>query len=248
MAHTLEAIGIRKTFGGLQALKGVDFRVSEGEVVALIGDNGAGKSTLVKVLSGALQPDGGHVFVDGQQVAFDSPAEAQAYGVATVYQDLALAPDLDAVQNLYLGHELRVRGLGRLLHMLDERAMRRRASAFLDELDIRVQNLQVPVHSMSGGQRQGIAVARAVMYASRVIVLDEPTAALGVEQTGKVLELVERVRDRGVGVVLISHRLDEVARVADRVTVLRLGEVAADLGKHEVTPNRMVAAITGAHR
>jgi simple sugar transport system ATP-binding protein len=242
----LEAHAITKSFGGVQALRGASLELRRGEVLALVGDNGAGKSTLVKILSGVMKPDSGTILMDGAPMEFSSPKDAQEHGIATVYQDLALAPDLDSIANLYLGHELVRGGLLGLLGLLDQKRMRSSAVEFLDELDIRVQNLRVPVESLSGGQRQGVAVARAVKYSQKVVFLDEPTAALGVEQTEKVLRLIEAVRDRGISVVLITHRLDEVARVADRVHVLRLGSDVATFDKQDATANNVVAAITGA--
>lgn len=242
----LEARGLTKRYGQVQALQGADFTAYPGEVVALIGDNGAGKSTLVKALSGALRPDGGEILLDGRVVHLDSPLSAQRLGIETVYQDLALAPDLDAAANLHLGRELYLGGILRPLNILDRGAMRRAAREAFAELGIDLRDISVPVGSLSGGQRQSVAVARAVAYASKVIFMDEPTAALGVVQRGKVLDTIRRVRDRGVSVVLISHNMPEVLAVADRVEVLRLGRRVARFTAAESTVEELVGAMTGA--
>ena len=242
----LEARGIVKRYGQVRALVGADFTVHAGEVVALIGDNGAGKSTLVKILSGAGSPDEGEILLDGKPVTLDSPLVARRLGIETVYQDLALAADLDPAANLFLGREvLRSGPLGRV-GVLDNGAMRRRAKEAFAELGIDLQDSSVRLSSLSGGQRQSVAVARAVAWASRVVFLDEPTAALGVVQTGRVLDLVRRVRDRGVAVVLISHNMPEVIAVSDRVEVLRLGARVAQLETSATDVASLVGAMTGA--
>ncbi|WP_442819282.1 ATP-binding cassette domain-containing protein [Streptomyces sp. NBC_01236] len=234
-----------KRFGHVQALQGADFTAYPGEVVALIGDNGAGKSTLVNVLSGVIAPDGGEVRLDGAPVRFSGPMEAQRHGVETVYQDLSLAPDLDAAANLYLGREL-VRGgfLGRL-GVLDRPAMRRRAVKAFAELGVELKDVTAAVTTLSGGQRQSVAVARAVAFANKVIFMDEPTAALGVVQRARVLETVRRVADQGICVVLISHNMPEVLSVADRVEVLRLGRRVASFTAADTTIEELVGAMTG---
>ncbi|GIH13826.1 ATP-binding cassette domain-containing protein [Rugosimonospora africana] len=242
----LEARGLTKRYGQVQALQGADFTAYPGEVVALIGDNGAGKSTLVKALSGALRPDGGDILLEGRAVHLDSPLDAQRLGIETVYQDLALAPDLDAAANLHLGRELYFGGILRPLSILDRGAMRRAARTAFAELGIDLRDITVPVGSLSGGQRQSVAVARAVAYANKVIFMDEPTAALGVVQRGRVLDTIRRVRDRGVSVVLISHNMPEVLAVADRVEVLRLGQRVARFTAAESTVEELVGAMTGA--
>jgi simple sugar transport system ATP-binding protein len=242
----LSAHGVMKRYGQVQALHGADFDAYPGEVVALIGDNGAGKTTLVKALSGAVRPDAGEILLDGQPVHFDSPLDAQRRGVETVYQDLALAPDLDAAANLHLGRELMRGGILRPLHILDRRAMRRQARIAFAELGVNLQDSGVSVASLSGGQRQSVAVARAVAYASRVIFMDEPTAALGVLQRERVLETARRVRDRGVSVVLISHNMPEVLAVSDRVEVLRLGRRVARFRTADTSVEELVGAMTGA--
>lgn len=241
----LTASGIVKRFGHVQALQGADFTAYPGEVVALIGDNGAGKSTLVNVLSGVVAPDGGEVRLEGVPVRFTGPMDAQRHGLETVYQDLSLAPDLDAAANLYLGREL-VRGgvLGRL-GLLDRPAMRREAVKAFAELGVELKDVAAPVTTLSGGQRQSVAVARAVAFANKVIFMDEPTAALGVVQRARVLETVRRVADRGICTVLISHNMPEVLSVADRVEVLRLGRRVASFTAADTTIEELVGAMTG---
>ncbi|MDQ0306558.1 simple sugar transport system ATP-binding protein [Kitasatospora herbaricolor] len=235
-----------KRYGQVHALQGADFTVRPGEVVALIGDNGAGKSTLVKTLSGTVRPDGGQILVAGVPVELGSPLDARRHGVETVYQDLALAPDLDAAANLHLGRELYRPGLLGRLGVLDHAAMRRSAVTAFAELGVDLRDVGVPVASLSGGQRQSVAVARAVAFANRIIFMDEPTAALGVVQRGRVLETIRRVRDRGVSVVLISHNMPEVLSVADRVEVLRLGRRVAVFEAANTSVEELVGAMTGA--
>jgi simple sugar transport system ATP-binding protein len=240
----LEARGIAKRFSHIEALRGADFAIRAGEVVGLVGDNGAGKSTLVSILVGDQRPDAGEILLEGRQVTIDSPEEARALGIETVYQDLALADDLDAPANLFLGRELFRGGLLGRLGVLDKAAMRRRAGAMLGDLGVRL-DLSLPVASMSGGQRQSVGVCRAASWASRIVFMDEPTAALGVVQTQRVIELIGRVRERGIAVVLISHNLPEVLEVADRIDVLRLGRRVASFRSEEASTERLVAAMTG---
>ncbi|MEV6432311.1 ATP-binding cassette domain-containing protein [Nocardia sp. NPDC051463] len=242
----LEAAGLVKHYGSVQALRGANFQAEAGEVVALIGDNGAGKSTLVKCLSGAEQPDGGTILLDGRPVLLPTPTAARKLGVETVYQDLAVAPDLDPAANLFLGRELLRRGLAGKLGMLDRPAMRSQAIDHFRRLGVTLQNADVPIGSLSGGQRQSVAVARAVMWASKVVFMDEPTAALGVVQRERVLDVIRRVRDQGIAVVLISHNMPEVLAVADRIEVLRLGRRVARFTAAEVTLEQLVGAMTGA--
>jgi simple sugar transport system ATP-binding protein len=239
----LEARRIVKHYGSVLALDGASFTADQGEVVALIGDNGAGKSTLVKILSGAARPDAGEILVEGVQVTLSSPIGARRYGIETVYQDLALAPDLDAAANLHLGRELY---WFRPLHILNKPAMRRRAVEAFAELGVELKDVSAPVETLSGGQRQSVAVARAVAYASKIIFMDEPTAALGVVQRERVLENIRRVRDRGIAVVLISHNMPEVLAVADRVEVLRMGRRVARFQAKDATVEQLVGAMTGA--
>jgi simple sugar transport system ATP-binding protein len=244
----LEADGIVKSFGRVRALRGADFTVNTGEVVALVGDNGAGKSTLVKTLSGVHMPDEGEIRFEGRPVSIPSPEAARELGIETVYQDLALAPDLESSSNLFLGREERKGGILGRLGFLDDAAMRRRTRDAFAELGVDIQSTSAPVATLSGGQRQGVAVARAVTWASKVVFMDEPTAALGVVQTRRVLELIGRVRDRGLSVVLISHNMPEVMEVADRVEVLRLGERVATFTRGTFTMEDIVGAMTGALR
>jgi simple sugar transport system ATP-binding protein len=239
----LEARDLVKHYGQVLALDDASFTAYPGEVVALIGDNGAGKSTLVKSLSGAIRPDRGQIFVEGQAVTLASPLDARRHGIETVYQDLALAPDLDAAANLHLGREIyRVRAL----QILNKTEMRRRAVAAFKDLGVELPDVSAPVVSLSGGQRQSVAVARAVAYASKIIFMDEPTAALGVVQRERVLDNIKRVRDRGIAVVLISHNMPEVLAVADRVEVLRMGRRVARFRAADTGVEQLVGAMTGA--
>jgi simple sugar transport system ATP-binding protein len=242
----LEARNIIKTYGHVQALDGANFSVFPGEVVALIGDNGAGKSTLTKVISGVIRPDSGELLFDGLPVEIGSPAAAQELGIETVYQDLALAPDLDGAANVYMGRELLKPGLLGRLGVLDKRAMKTGAEKAFVDLGVAVKDADAAVAYLSGGQRQGVAVARAASWASRVIIMDEPTAALGVVQTENVLNVIRRVRDSGVAVVLISHNMPDVLKVADRIEVLRLGQRVAVFNRDDATLESLVGAMTGA--
>jgi simple sugar transport system ATP-binding protein len=230
----------------VRALRGANFTALPGEVVALVGDNGAGKSTLVKTLAGVYRPDEGEIRFDGQRVQIGSPLEARALGIETVYQDLALAADLDPAANLFMGREVLRGGLLGKLGFLNNSEMHRRAGEAFKTLGIGLQDSTAPVATMSGGQRQGVAVSRAVTWASKVVFMDEPTAALGVVQTRHVLDLIKSVRDQGLSVVLISHNMPEVFEVADRVEVLRLGERVAQLKRQDVTMEDVVGAMTGA--
>lgn len=232
--------GISKTYGAVQALDGVRLDLRAGEVVALVGDNGAGKSTLVKVLAGVTAPDAGTITVDGRPVRIATPGDAQGLGVSTVYQDLALCENLDVVANLYLGAERRRWSV--LAHL----AMERAARDLLTSLDVRIRDIRVPVAMLSGGQRQSVAIARALIGEPRLVILDEPTAALGVEQTAQVLGLIGRLRDRGLAVLVISHNLADVRAMSDRVVVLRLGRNAGEFRTADASQEAIVAAITGA--
>ncbi|MER5298641.1 MULTISPECIES: ATP-binding cassette domain-containing protein [Streptomyces] len=232
--------GVSKRFGAVQALTDVDLEIRTGEVVALVGDNGAGKSTLVKTISGVHPIDEGAIEWEGRTVRIGRPHDAQNLGVATVYQDLALCDNLDVVANLFLGSELKSASV------LDEIKMEKRARELLDTLSIRIPSVRIPVAALSGGQRQVVAIARALVGDPKVVILDEPTAALGVEQTAQVLDLVERLRERGHGVILISHNMADVQAVADRVAVLRLGRNNGVFTVADTTPEEVIAAITGA--
>ena len=242
----LEAVDVVKRYGSVEALRGASFDVRAGEVVALIGDNGAGKSTLVKCMAGTEQPTSGTLHFEGREVHFDSPTDARRAGIETVYQDLAVAPDLDPAANLFLGRELHRPGLLGWLGMLDKPEMRRRAATEFTRLGIQLQSMEVPIGSLSGGQRQSVAVARSVVWASKVVFMDEPTAALGVVQRERVLDVIRRVRDEGIAVVLISHNMPEVLAVSDRVEVLRLGRRVARFTAAEATLEDLVGAMTGA--
>jgi D-xylose transport system ATP-binding protein len=235
----LSVRALRKRFGAVEALSGVDLDLPAGEVVALVGDNGAGKSTLVKAVAGTHLPDGGTITLDGRPVHIGRPSEAQALGITTVFQDLALCENLDVIANLYLGRELR-RGT-----LLSGIRMERATRELLASLDVRIGNIRAPVSALSGGQRQSVAIARALVAEPRVVLLDEPTAALGVEQTAKVLDLIRRLRDRGLAVMVISHNLADVFRVSDFIWVLRLGRNAGTFRTASSTQAEVVAAITG---
>ena len=242
----LEARGIVKDFGRVRALRGADFTVYPGEVVALVGDNGAGKSTLVKCLAGVEHPNAGEIVFEGNPVVLNTPTQARELGIETVYQDLALAADLDPAANLFLGREATRGGVLGKLGFLDKAEMHRLAHEAFESLGVGLQDSNAPVANMSGGQRQGVAVSRAVTWASKVVFMDEPTAALGVVQTRHVLDLIRRVRERGLSVVLISHNLPEVFEVADRIEVLRLGERVAQYKRADVGMEDIVGAMTGA--
>ena len=239
--------GVSKRFGPVQALKDVDFEVRAGEVVGLVGDNGAGKSTLVKILSGIYEPDEGRFFFEGQPVEIPDPQTATKLGIATVYQDLALCDNLDVVDNLFLGRE-ESSGWGFLgpLASLDETGMEHRAGQLLQTLSVTIPSLRNEVGTLSGGQRQQVAVARSLLGEPKVVLLDEPTAALGVAQTAQVLTLIGRLRERGLGVLVISHNLADVFEVADRIFVLRLGKRAGSFRTDDTTEEHVVSAITGA--
>ncbi|WP_086819236.1 ATP-binding cassette domain-containing protein [Allokutzneria sp. NRRL B-24872] len=242
----LDARNITKSYGSVEALRGASFSIDAGEVVALIGDNGAGKSTLVKCLVGAEQPTSGEILLDGKRVSFDTPTTARRLGIETVFQDLAVAPDLDPAANLFLGREIKRKGVLGALGMLDKAEMRKQAAERFTAFGVTLQSLDVPIGSLSGGQRQSVAVARAVAWASKVVFMDEPTAALGVVQRERVLEVIKRVRDNGIAVVLITHNMPEVQAVADRVEVLRLGKRVARLTGADMSLENLVGAMTGA--
>jgi simple sugar transport system ATP-binding protein len=242
----LQLSGIVKHYGTVRALEQGALTVQRNEVVALVGDNGAGKSTMIKVISGVIQPDAGRIEVDGQRVTFGSPLAPRRHGIETVYQDLALAPDLDPAANLFLGREVLRGGLLGRLGMLDKPQMRTQADEAFARLGVGLQDTRSQVGTMSGGQRQGIAVARAVLWASRLVLMDEPTAALGVVQTSRVRALIESVREQGVSVLLVSHNLPFVFEVADRIEVLRLGRRVAVYSRGEATAERVLGAMTGA--
>ena len=244
----LEGRGLVKTYGRVVALDGADFALYPGEVLAVIGDNGAGKSTLIKTLSGAEVPDSGDILLDGAPVHFKRPNEARALGIETVYQTLAVAPALDIATNMYLGREQRKPGpLGSIFRMLDGAGMRKAAKSQMTELGIgTLQNMGQAVETLSGGQRQAVSVARAAAFGSKVIILDEPTAALGVRESAQVLRLIQNLRERGMPVILISHNMPQVFEVADRIHVQRLGKRAAVITPQTVSITDVVAIMTGA--
>jgi D-xylose transport system ATP-binding protein len=242
--HLLALRGFSKSFGSVRALHEVDFEVDSGEIVALVGDNGAGKSTLIKAIDGVQPPDTGQAYFDGKQVRISTPQAAESLGIATVFQDLALCDNLDVVANLFLGKEL-VDGVP--VHVLDEVDMEQRSKQLLSDLSVTtLGSVRTEVGSLSGGQRQSVAIARTLIGEPKVVLFDEPTAALGVQQTAQVLALVKRLADDGLGVVMISHNLEDVFQVADRIIVLRLGERVATFDREKVSPETVVAAITGA--
>jgi fructose transport system ATP-binding protein len=244
----LQAKGLVKVFGTVVALDGTDLELRPKEVLAVIGDNGAGKSTLIKCLSGAVSPDLGDILLDGAAVSFRSPLDARRAGVETVYQTLAMSPALDIASNLYLGREIRARGpLGAVLRSVDARGMRRQAAEHLRSLGITtIQDMSQKVETLSGGQRQGVAVARAAAFGTKVIVLDEPTAALGVKESNQVLDLIRRLREHGLAVILISHNMPHVYEVADRIHIQRLGRRVAVVTPASHPMEEAVAIMTGA--
>ncbi|MBA3561061.1 MAG: sugar ABC transporter ATP-binding protein [Gemmatimonadaceae bacterium] len=245
----MQASGLVKRYGHVTALDGTDFELRAGEILAVIGDNGAGKSSLIKALSGALVPDEGDILLDGKPVHFRSPIDARRAGIETVYQDLAVAPAMTIAENLFLGRELRRPGiLGNLFRMLDKRRMLDESMAHMQDLQIGIRSMKQAVETLSGGQRQGVAVARSAAFARHVVIMDEPTAALGVKEGNMVLELIRRVRERGLPVVLISHNMPHVFEVADRIHVARLGRRAAVLNPKRVSMSETVAVMTGAMR
>jgi fructose transport system ATP-binding protein len=243
----LSARGLVKHYGHVTAIDGADFDLYPGEILAVIGDNGAGKSSLIKVLSGAVIPDAGEVFLDGEPVHFKTPLDARRAGIETVYQDLAVAPAMDIATNLFLGREKRRAGpLGSVLRMIDKPAMRKEADKQMRDLSIGIRSMSQAVETLSGGQRQGVAVARAAAWGRKLVIMDEPTAALGVKESAMVLELIKRVRDKGLPVILISHNMAHVAEIADRIHVHRLGRRIAQLTPKSHSMSEVVAIMTGA--
>jgi fructose transport system ATP-binding protein len=243
----MQAKGLVKRYGQVTALDGADFELRAGEILAVIGDNGAGKSSLIKCLSGATIPDQGQITLDGQTIHFKSPMDARRVGIETVYQDLAVAPAMSIAENLFLGRELRREGfLGNVLRMLDKKKMLEISIARMNDLKVGIRSMTQAVETLSGGQRQCVAVARAAAFAEHVVILDEPTAALGVKEGNMVLELIRRVRDKGLPVILISHNMPHVFEIADRIHVARLGKRAAILNPKKISMSDTVAVMTGA--
>ena len=242
-----EARNIVKRYGHVTALDGVDFELRAGEILAVIGDNGAGKSSLIKALSGAVVPDEGEMYLDGKLVRFSSPIDARRHGIETVYQDLAVAPAMTIAENLFMGREIRRPGfLGNVLRLIDKKAMLREATRHMADLKIGIRSMNQAVETLSGGQRQGVAVARSTAFAKHVVILDEPTAALGVKEGNMVLELIRRVRDKGLPVILISHNMPHVFEIADRIHIQRLGKRAAVVNPKVISMQDTVAIMTGA--
>ncbi|MGB6070148.1 MAG: ATP-binding cassette domain-containing protein [Rhodococcus sp. (in: high G+C Gram-positive bacteria)] len=243
----LEARGLVKTYGSVTAINGADFELRAGEVLAVIGDNGAGKSSLIKALAGAVIPDSGEILMNGSPVSFKNTRDARAAGIETVYQDLAVIPALDIASNVYLGREIKRKGLsGSLFRRLDMPRMREESSKHLQDLKIGIKSVNQAVETLSGGQRQGVAVARAAAFGRGVIIMDEPTAALGVRESGMVIDLIRTIRDRGIPVVLISHDMPHVFEVADRIHIHRLGKRAGVVNPKNRIMSEVVALMTGA--
>jgi fructose transport system ATP-binding protein len=243
----METHGLVKRYGHVTALDGTDFELYPEEILAVIGDNGAGKSTLIKALAGALIPDEGQIFLNGQLVHFRTPIDAHKQGIETVYQDLALSPALNIVENMFLGREIRRPGfLGSVLRMLDKKQMLADATTYMQDLKFRIQSMDQAVENLSGGQRQGVAVARSAAFAQNVIIMDEPTAALGVKESGMVLELIRKVRDRGLPVIIISHNMPHVFELADRIHIQRHGRRVAIVRPQDHRMSEVVAIMTGA--
>ncbi len=242
-----EARGLVKRYGGVTAIDGADFSLRAGEILAVIGDNGAGKSTLIKALSGAVVPDEGEITLDGKRMHFRSPIDARKAGIETVYQDLAVAPAMTIAENLFLGRELTKGGaFGKMLRLLDKKEMLAQATQRMEDLKVGIRSMTQAVETLSGGQRQCVAVARAAAFARHVVIMDEPTAALGVKEGNMVLELIRRVRDRGLPVILISHNMPHVFEIADRIHIQRLGKRAAVVNPKKITMSDAVAVMTGA--
>ncbi|RYI18948.1 MAG: sugar ABC transporter ATP-binding protein [Acetobacteraceae bacterium] len=248
MEPILNAKGLTKRYGKVTALNNCDFELYPGEILAVIGDNGAGKSTLIKAISGAVIPDEGQIFLDGREIAFKTPIEARAAGIETVYQTLAMSPALSIADNMFMGRELRAPGImGSVFRKLDRPKMERFAREKLNELGLMtIQNINQAVETLSGGQRQGVAVARAAAFGSKVVILDEPTAALGVKESRRVLELIRDVRARGIPIILISHNMPHVFEVADRIHIHRLGRRLCVIKPSDYSMSDAVAFMTGA--
>jgi len=243
----LQAIGLTKHYGQVIALEECDFELYPGEILAVIGDNGAGKSTLIKALAGAVIPDRGQILMNGKPVHFRNPLDARQAGIETVYQNLAVAPSLTIMENLFLGRETIQSGfLGQLLRLVDRQSMLKDSENYMESLKFRIQSIRQPVRTLSGGQRQGVAVARSAAFAKNVVIMDEPTAALGVKESGMVLKLIRKIRDRGLPVILISHNMPQVWEISDRIHVQRLGKRAAIINPHEYSMSDGVAIMTGA--
>ena len=241
----LQARGLVKRYGRVTAIDGADFDLLPGEVLAVVGDNGAGKSSLIKTLSGAVIPDEGEIKVDGKTVHFKSPLDARHYGIETVYQDLAVAPALDIASNMFLGREKRLKGPFGLFRKLDTATMRSEAQRILDELGINIKSISQLVETLSGGQRQGVAVARAAAFGTKAVIMDEPTAALGVQETAQVEAIIRNLKTSGIPLILVSHNLRQVFDLVDRIWVFRRGRIAGVVDRDKTTGNEVVSMITG---
>jgi ABC-type sugar transport system ATPase subunit len=246
MEPMLRAINLTKRFGGLVAVDNASVDLFPGEVVGLVGDNGAGKSTFIKMISGVYQPDGGEIYIDGHKIEFRGPREARDLGIETIYQDLALAENLDVGSNIFLGRELKTPYLGGLIKTIDRRQMRAESSEVLKRLDIQVPSLTQQIRNLSGGQRQAVAIARSIYWNARLMIMDEPTAALGVSEQHKVLTLVRTLAEQGVPVIIISHNMQDVFAVADRIVIMRRGKKVAERIAEKTTPDEVVSLMVGA--
>jgi ABC-type sugar transport system ATPase subunit len=246
MEPLLQAINLSKRFGGLTAVDNVNIDIFPGEVVGLVGDNGAGKSTLIKMISGVYQPNEGEVIFEGKQMTFATPREARDMGIETIYQDLALAENLDASSNIFLGREIKRSHIGGLIHTLDREKMREESNSILSRLDIRIPSLTQQIRNLSGGQRQAVAIARTIYWNAKMVIMDEPTAALGVSEQRKVLKLVRTLAEQGIPVIIISHNMQDVFAVSDRIVVLRRGKKVGELQADKTTPDGVVSLMVGA--
>ncbi len=246
MEPLLQAINLTKRFGGLTAVDHTSIDIFPGEVVGLVGDNGAGKSTLIKMIAGVYQPNEGEILFEGQKVSFSVPREARDMGIETIYQDLALAENLDAPSNIFLGREVKKSYLGGVLHTLDRSKMRDESAQILSRLDIRIPSLSQQIRNLSGGQRQAVAIARTIYWNAKMVIMDEPTAALGVSEQRKVLKLVRTLAEQGVPVIIISHNMQDVFAVSDRIVVMRRGRKVGELIAKDTTPDEVVSLMVGA--
>jgi simple sugar transport system ATP-binding protein len=245
MSHLLEAKNITKRFGGLTAVDNVSFHVDSGEVVALLGDNGAGKSTLIKIISGVYKPDEGEIFIEGRKIDISLPMDAISHGIETIYQDLALAENMDVPSNIFLGRECTKKALG-FIKVVDQEHMTTESKKVLDRLDIRIPSLKSNIRNLSGGQRQAVAISRSIYWNAKVLIMDEPTAALGISEQKKVLELVRSLKKQGIGIILISHQMYDVFTVADRIIVMRRGIKAGERNVKDTNSEEIVGLIVGA--
>lgn len=234
---------IYKHFGGVEALKNIELTLYEGEILGLVGDNGAGKSTLIKILSGAIPPDRGEIFFRGEKVNIRNPKDSKELGIETIYQDLALIDNLDVPANMFIGQEIKREKLGRIFNIMNLKAMEKTTRRFLDQLKINVESLRERVHNLSGGQKQSIAITRAIFFNAKVLIMDEPTAALAVEETAKVFNLIRRLRDKGISIVYISHNINEVFDISDRIMVLKTGKLVGVQKKEETTKDKILRMI-----